>query len=78
MEKDNSKSAVAWLIMLVVVLVVGLTISIAALVEANGKMEKYEAIFDVACGYGTSKTKCEQGLDMLKNMDTKDIKKWAR
>ena len=74
MTENKNKATIAWLVMLVSALLVGLGISIAALVEANAKLDKYDAIFEMACDYSANKTYCNKGVNAMKNMDIKDIK----
>lgn len=78
MTENKNKIAIAWLVMLVSALLVGLGISIAKLVEANAKLDRYDAIFEMTCDYSTNKTYCNKGVDAMKNMDIKTIKELAR
>ena len=78
MEEDKTKSALAWVSMLAVILAVGLVGAVVGLINTSKELEKYKAIMDVACDYSTSRKVCERGVEMLKGMDVKDIKLWSK
>lgn len=73
-NKDNVKIVLTALVIILGVTLVGVFIGWNnTLVE----LDKYKTILEVSCDYAVSPSNCEKGMDMLKNMDAKDIRKWG-
>ena len=78
MKDNNTKSALAWVSVLAVILAIGLVGAVVGLINTSKELEKYQAIMDVACDYSASRKVCERGVEMLKDMDAKDIRLWSK
>lgn len=78
MKGNNTKTALAWVIVLAVMLAGGLIGAIARLVYLTDQVEKYETIIKVSCDYAPNKTTCLKGVEMMKDMDIKTIKMFER
>ncbi len=78
MKSNNTKTALAWVIVLAVMLAGGLIGAIVRLVYLTDQVEKYETIIKVSCDYVSNKTTCLKGVEMMKDMDTKTIKMFER
>lgn len=74
-NKDNARTALTVIVIVFGVALVGAFIGWHnTLVE----LDRYKAILEVSCDYAMSPSNCEKGMDMLKNMDAKDIRKWGK
>lgn len=58
-------------------LVIAIVAAIIGLVIMNKQIEKYDAIFYVACDYSSSPTTCKEGIEWVKGLSTEQIKSYS-